>query len=328
MVGHAALLGFHMQGEVVVPGRLGDQRATGIHLLTRYHSRVDGRFDPNDGALHITRIPIPRQCWNICRRTAHILFETGVRGHAVMRSRLWKQIGEQVGNRTPAGEVSNVEIGTTNELFPNERSAVAGCVFNATPEDATNLLNQNPNSPNFNTTVGTASEMSSDVDNFAMFSRLSAPPTPAPPTQSTQNGQRLFESVGCALCHSESLTSGPSPYTGMSGMVYHPYSDFALHHMGSGLADGIVQGAAGPDEFRTAPLWGIGQRLYFLHDGRTSDLLQAILEHASPGNACRNQVKENGQQGNCGSEANRVIRNFQLLGPSQIQDILNFLRSL
>ena len=64
----------------------------------------------------------------------------------------------------------------------------------------------------------------------------------------------------------------------MSNVTYHPYSDFALHHMGPRLADGISQGAAGPDQFRTAPLWGAGQRLFFLHDGRTSDLLQAESE--------------------------------------------------
>ncbi len=65
-------------------------------------------------------------------------------------------------------------------------------------------------------------------------------------------------------------------------MTYHPFSDFALHHVGSGLADGINQGAAGPDQFRTAPLWGLGQRLFFLHDGRTADVLQAI----EPAQAC------------------------------------------
>ena len=69
----------------------------------------------------------------------------------------------------------------------------------------------------------------------------------------------------------------------MSNVTYHPFSDFAIHHMGSGLSDGINQGAAGPDQFRTAPLWGLGQRLFFLHDGRTSDLLQAIQAHASTG---------------------------------------------
>ena len=92
--------------------------------------------------------------------------------------------------------------------------------------------------------------------------------------------------VGCALCHSPSLSTGASPYTAMSNVTYHPYSDFAIHHMGSNLADGIVQGAAGPDEFRTAPLWGLGQRLFFLHDGRTSDLLKAIQAHSGQGFDC------------------------------------------
>jgi CxxC motif-containing protein (DUF1111 family) len=60
------------------------------------------------------------------------------------------------------------------------------------------------------------------------------------------------------------------------------FSDLMVHHMGPGLADDIIQGPAGPDEFRSVPLWGVGQRLFFLHDGRTSDLLQAIYAHHSP----------------------------------------------
>jgi len=210
-----------------------------------------------------------------------------------------------------AGEAYNVEQGVANELFPNERSAVAGCVFNNSPEDATNLLNGNSSSPNFGSAVGTASEMSSDLINFAAFIRLSAPPTPAPSTASIQNGANLFSSIGCALCHSPTLTTGASPFTGMSNITYNPYSDFALHHMGVGLSDGVRQGAAVADQFRTAPLWGLGQRLFFLHDGRTSDLIQAIHSHNSNG-----------------SEANAVIRKFTTLSPSQVQDLLNFLRSL
>ena len=57
---------------------------------------------------------------------------------------------------------------------------------------------------------------------------------------------------------------------------FTPFSDIALHGMGAGLADDISQGEADGDQFRTAPLWGIGQRLFFLHDGRTPDLTQAI----------------------------------------------------
>ncbi len=204
------------------------------------------------------------------------------------------------------GEAYNVEQGVSNELFPNERSAIPGCVFNGSPEDATNLLD-----PVSGATTGTASEMSSDIVNFAAFARLTAPPAPAPPTASTQNGAALFSSIGCALCHSPTLTTGKSPYTGMSNVTYNPYSDFALHHMGIGLEDGIHQGGAGSDQFRTAPLWGLGQRLYFVHDGRTSDLIQAIHAHSSSG-----------------SEANLVVRKFNNLRPSQVQDLLNFLRSL
>ena len=210
-----------------------------------------------------------------------------------------------------AGEAYNVEQGVTNENFPNERSGVTGCIFNGTPEDPSNLINGNVNSPNFGTTIGTVSEMSSDVVNFAAFARLSAPPTPAASTQSTLNGAAQFNTIGCNLCHSPTLTTGTSIYTGMSNVAYNPYSDFALHDMGSGLADGIHQGGAGPNQFRTAPLWGLGQRLFFMHDGRTTDLIQAIESHSSGG-----------------SEANMVIKKYNRLKESNAQDLLNFLRSL
>jgi CxxC motif-containing protein (DUF1111 family) len=232
-----------------------------------------------------------------------------------------------------AGEAYNVEQGVANEVFTNERSAVPGCVLNATPEDSSVIMNNGSQ-------TGTVSEMSSDVVNFAAFMRMSAPATPTTASTSQKNGQRLFASVGCALCHSPSLTTAASPFMGMSNETYAPYSDFALHHMGSNLADGIVQGQAGPDQFRTAPLWGVGQRLFFLHDGRTSDLLQAIEAHVSPGSSC--VVSESSLQFNannasfqassqdraCGSEANAVVEQFNGLQQSQKQDILNFLRSL
>ncbi len=91
----------------------------------------------------------------------------------------------------------------------------------------------------------------------------------------------------------------------------------ALHGMGPGLADQISQGMAAGDEFRTAPLWGLGQRLFFLHDGRTNDLMQAIADHFSRTNP---QFQA--------WEANAVIQNFNALGDSEKQALLNFLRSL
>jgi CxxC motif-containing protein (DUF1111 family) len=93
--------------------------------------------------------------------------------------------------------------------------------------------------------------------------------------------------------------------------TYSPHCDFALHEVGSVLRDQISQGQADGDQFRTAPLWGIGKCIFFLHDGRTDDLLQAIQAHA----------------GN-GSEANAVIGAFNALPASLQQYILNFLRSL
>ena len=97
----------------------------------------------------------------------------------------------------------------------------------------------------------------------------------------------------------------------LSGKTANLFSDLLVHHMGTGMADDIIQGAAGADEFRTAPLWGLGQRIFFLHDGRTSDLLEAIQAHASSG-----------------SEANQVISNFNARTVLERQAILNFLRSL
>ena len=226
-----------------------------------------------------------------------------------------------------SGEAYNVEQGVTNEAFPNERAMASGCELNSTPEDTTNLHN-----PHTGGLTGTASEMSSDIVNFAVFMRLSAPPTAVTTTTSQQHGQSLFGSIGCALCHSATLTSEESPFTGQGNVNYHPYSDFAIHHMGPGLADHVSQGAAGPDEFRSAPLWGMGQRIFFLHDGRAGPgnggLVDAIQAHTSSNPACAAGQVSTPDGIACNSEANEVLENFNALSTSDRQDILNFLRSL
>jgi CxxC motif-containing protein (DUF1111 family) len=139
---------------------------------------------------------------------------------------------------------------------------------------------------------------------------------PGATAQSITRGKQLFDTVGCALCHTPTLRTGDScGFPAVNNVTANLYSDLLVHHMGPGLADGIIQGAAGADEFRTAPLWGVGQRVFFLHDGRTSDLLLAIREHKSGKGASK-------------SEANAVIDRFDALRPEEQQDILNFLRSL
>jgi CxxC motif-containing protein (DUF1111 family) len=103
-----------------------------------------------------------------------------------------------------------------------------------------------------------------------------------------------------------------SNFTGsLSNAPVNAYSDIEIHHMGTGLADNVSQGSAGGDQFRTAPLWGLGQRIFLMHDGRTTNLLTAIKAHASHG-----------------SEANFVEEQFFNLRPVQQQEILDFLRSL
>ena len=117
-----------------------------------------------------------------------------------------------------------------------------------------------------------------------------------------------------------------SKFTGISNVTITLFRLCAAPH-GPRLADGVSQGAAGPAQFRTAPLWGLGQRLFFLHDGRTADLLQAIQAHASDCGSGRSRFGGNVSQ-SCGSEANDVIRRFNSLNRSQMQDVLTFLRSL
>jgi CxxC motif-containing protein (DUF1111 family) len=207
-----------------------------------------------------------------------------------------------------SGEAYNVEIGVTNELFPNERDTTPGCQFNGQPEDMTIFGTSDPVSP---PTGSTASDFSTGIVNFATFMRLSAPPTPAPPTTLSTRGSQVFRNIGCQACHVLTQQTGLSAFTTRNNITFDPLSDFAVHDMGYGLADGVTQGNANGQEFRTAPLWGVGQRIFFLHDGRTGDLLQAITQHAS-----------------AGSEANAVINNFNLLAPQDKQALLTYLRSL
>jgi len=227
-----------------------------------------------------------------------------------------------------SAEAYNVEQGVTNDVFRQERDETPGCLFNATPENTAHFDATNP------------IDAPSDVVKFAVFMRFLAPPAPAPDNPSIVLGRTLFNAVGCALCHTPTLHTGKVTTEALRDKDANLYSDLLLHNVGPGLADGISQGDARGDEFRTAPLWGLGQRIFFLHDGRTSDLLAAIQAHASYGNGNGNgngQIPSseanqahaspgNGQIPS--SEANQVIAIFNQLSETYKQSILYFLRSL
>jgi CxxC motif-containing protein (DUF1111 family) len=232
----------------------------------------------------------------------------------------WKAQNKSL--HTFAGEAYNVEMGISNELFPQDRplpeedqqgtGLPANCLNlggAGYPEDTSNP-NSTPNAA-----------VLDDVSAFANFMRFLAPPPPGGvmlngqqvAASSIANGSALFSSIGCATCHS------PTPGTtqvsnfapGLSNIPVPAFSDLEIHKMGTRLEDNVSQGGAGGTQFRTAPLWGLGQRIFLLHDGRTTDLYTAILDHKSSG-----------------SEANTVVTHFSSLTTKQQQDLLNFLRSL
>jgi hypothetical protein len=163
-----------------------------------------------------------------------------------------------------------------------------------------------------------------DIDRFSDFMRGLAPPPTLPQNASAQNGSRLFTSMGCAGCHTPSMTTASNPAsfiaptTGdisisptlnntLANQTFHPYSDFLLHDMGS-LGDGITSGAAGPTMMRTVPLWGLRAKSQFLHDGRAGDIPTAIKLHDG--------------QGKPAAQA------FGALSAQQQLDVVNFLNTL
>jgi CxxC motif-containing protein (DUF1111 family) len=170
--------------------------------------------------------------------------------------------------------------------------------------DTTDNLNQAFNNP---------VHLLADWMQFSLLMRFTDGPQPVSnPSSSAVRGRQLFGDIGCALCHTPAMQTAPVMNSAvLQNRPVNLFSDLLIHDMGTGLADGISQGLAGPREFRTTPLWGVGQRIFFLHDGRTNDLLEAIRAHASNG-----------------SEANAVVSAFNALQSSDKQAILNFLRSL
>jgi len=221
-----------------------------------------------------------------------------------------------------SGEAYNVEMGVSNELFPQDRPSPGEDQHGTgLPANCLNLTGNGYPEDTSNPGATSNAAVLDDVSAFANFMRFLAPAPigavvvngqPVSPTMIAA-GSALFSSIGCAACHNPTL--GPtqvSSFTGsLSNAPVNAYTDLEIHHMGVGLADNVSQGAAGGDQFRTAPLWGLGQRIFLLHDGRTTNLLTAIKAHTSHG-----------------SEASFVEGQFFNLTPNQQQEILDFLRSL
>lgn len=114
----------------------------------------------------------------------------------------------------------------------------------------------------------------------------------------TRRGSELFQSIGCAACHTPTLLTGTmAGEPEVSNQRIHPYTDLLLHDMGDGLADLRPDYAADGREWRTPPLWGIGLTVvvnghtYFLHDGRARNLAEAVLWHGGEAEAARERFR-------------------------------------
>ncbi len=169
------------------------------------------------------------------------------------------------------------EIGITNPLAPSDLVAMApGCDVRPDPNDDGAVLSA-----------------------LYAFVATLAPPSVHTAGQASE-GAALFTAAGCASCHIPELQ-------GAQGMV-PLYSDLLLHDMGSTLDDGVVQGQARGTDWRTTPLWGLGERVRFLHDGRATTLRAAIIAHDG--------------------EAAPAAKTFLDLPPQQQMQLLSFLRLL
>ena len=147
-----------------------------------------------------------------------------------------------------------------------------------------------------------------ELEAIGAFQRFLAPPPRGEITEAVSDGEAVFEEIGCSKCHIDSLSTGANEIEALSNKDVELYSDLLLHDMGPELADGIEKGPAKGYEFRTTPLWGLRTRNFYLHDGRTDSLEEAIKLH--------------------GGEAETVIDRFSGLSQEELDSLMAFLNSL
>ena len=167
------------------------------------------------------------------------------------------------------------EMGITNELFPLE-----ACPYGV---DCELLAFIDPVSDPED--VRERSTGLRGIDNFESFMRFLAPAPRGEITAQVEEGAGVFRRIGCASCHTPTLETGAADSPALAFRRFHPYGDFRLHDIGTG--DGIAQADAGPEEIRTAPLWGLRFRGPLLHDGRAGNLIEAIGAHDREARASR-----------------------------------------
>jgi CxxC motif-containing protein (DUF1111 family) len=230
----------------------------------------------------------------------------------------WK--AQQASLLSFAGDAYLNEMGITNKFdgFGGRSSndPNAGTTENpaSTAEGVMNVTFPSPFDP-----VQDPEDDGGDVLAFADFMAATrAPGRQNPIPAAATRGDSLFTSVGCAVCHTRTFTTA-APGTSINGgaftvpaalgnKIIHPFSDFALHNIGTG--DGIVQnaGQGSANQMRTAPLWGIRARNRLMHEGLNITIFDSIQLHAGQATTARN--------------------NFNALTAGQRNDLIAFVLSL
>ncbi len=187
------------------------------------------------------------------------------------------------------------EMGITNDLFPQEFAL-------GIPQDRMRLCDPIPEPED----VKDLRTGRRGIDNFASFMKFLAPPARGPIDNAARTGEQVFGAIGCAACHTPSLTTGPSANPLFNRRAVPLFSDLLLHDIGTG--DGIPQEAGTPEEIRTPALWGLRFRRPLLHDGSATTTEDAIRRHAQ--------------------EAELARRGFEQLREADRDALLAFLRSL
>ncbi|GEM74642.1 di-heme oxidoreductase family protein [Vibrio sagamiensis] len=192
----------------------------------------------------------------------------------------------------------NGDLGLTSSLFPNENCTQIQSICRDMPN-------------------GGKPEVSEKILNFVEFysQHLAVPARRNMDQPLVKQGQAIFAQSGCEGCHKPGVKTAKRPdLPALSEQMIHPYTDLLLHDMGEELSDQRPEYLADGQEWRTAPLWGIGytkevnKHTYFLHDGRARNLMEAILWH--------------------GGEAEQAKQNVLKLNKKERESLIAFLNSL
>jgi CxxC motif-containing protein (DUF1111 family) len=314
-----------------VPSTGGSEPNLGVARETRISRIFNGRFDPLDGSVSVDRggqllqqrainLPrcqlkgevVPPEATIVSLRNSPPLFGAGlmeaIPEATILGNRSNGGRANFVSNPDPGGptlgrfgwkaQVATLhqfsgdaylnEMGITNPSFPHE-----------------NLPQGEPIPPGCDT-VPDPEDDGSGVTAFTNFMRFLAPAPRGPITSQVQRGEQVFSQIGCASCHVPTMMTGPNSVAALSNKPVNLFSDLLLHDIGTG--DGIEQGQATGNDFRTAPLWGLSRRDHFMHDGQSKTIQDAILRHSA--------------------EAQNALNGFVVLPQSDHDALLAFLGSL